>query len=175
MKETLIILTDLWGLDKAEWLNQYVDNLKDSFYIRIYDSCDLGSVDKYVDSKEELHSQFISGGIEKAAMTLLKKEKQKVNLLGFSIGGVIAWKTALLGLKTNKMILISSTRLRYEILKPRCDIKLYYGEHDHHKPSQDWFDSQKVECRIIPKGEHNVYRDSDMIKKVVEDITKQKL
>ena len=62
-----------------------------------------------------------------------------MDILGFSIGGYIAWKAALEGLKVRNLTAVSATRLRFETTKPDCKIALIYGEHDTFQPSIDWY------------------------------------
>ena len=46
MKPKLIILSDLWGKEKSNWVSDYVELLKNKFEIQYYDCCDLGGIDK---------------------------------------------------------------------------------------------------------------------------------
>ena len=56
----------------------------------------------------------MNSGIEIAVQTLLNKEKGEIKILAFSVGGTIAWKAALKGLKVSDLVAVSSNRLRYE-------------------------------------------------------------
>jgi hypothetical protein len=46
MKPRLIILSDLWGKEKSEWVKGYIEILESEFDIKFYDCCELGEVDK---------------------------------------------------------------------------------------------------------------------------------
>lgn len=163
MKPRLIILSDLWGKEKSHWIEDYIVLLVDKFDIHYYDCCELGNIDKTNYTQENLHNQFVNGGIERAVDALLIKEKKAVTVLAFSIGGTIAWKAALKGLKIEILVAISSTRLRYEAQVPNCKVKLYFGKEDIYKPDGSWFEN----CQILPeinknKG-HLMYVEKDFI------------
>lgn len=167
-KQRLIILSDLWGAKKLDWIEYYASILEKYFEIKFYDSCVLGDVSKEEYLEEKLHHQFVNGGIEKAVENLLKKETGNIIILGFSIGGSIAWKAGNLGLKIQNLFAISSTRLRYEIQKPSAKIELIYGENDAYKPGSDWFEKLKINVNFLPHEDHELYKK----KEIAEDICK---
>ena len=171
MKPRLLILSDFWGAEKAAWVNDYVENLSTDFEIQFYDSCDLGQIDKTEYVESNLHNQFVNGGIEIATKRLLKLEKKRINVLAFSIGGVIAWKAQLKGLKINNFYSISSTRLRYEKDKPEFQLKLYFGEKDNNRPTSDWFDRMDINPKIFKDKGHNLYSEINCINEICNDIT----
>lgn len=158
MKPRLIILSDLWGKHDANWVKNYTNPLSKYYDIHFYDACELGEIDTtdYIELK--LHQQFVNGGIEKAVLNLIDIEKNEISILAFSIGGTIAWKAGLSGLKINKLIALSSTRLRYEVNKPKCDIQVIYGELDKNKPTQEWLSEMSVYNEIIPNANHDFYK-----------------
>jgi len=160
MKKRLIILSDLWGDIKNDWIANYFNSLDAYFKITYYDCCELGNVDKNVESEEKIHSQFINNGINIAVEKLLKLELEEVDVLAFSIGGTIAWKGALNGLKINNLYAISATRLRYETEFPACNIKLSYGADDSFIPSFEWFNKMKLQFNIINGVGHEIYSDN---------------
>ncbi|MFK7947897.1 MAG: alpha/beta hydrolase [Saprospiraceae bacterium] len=157
-KPRLLILSDLFGQSKNNWENTYIQHFQNDFEIKYYDCCELGNVDKTIYTQENLHQQFVNFGIEKAVDNLLKLEKERVTILAFSIGGTIAWKAALQGLKVNKLIALSATRLRYETEKPNGTIQLFYGKNDRFQPNQDWFKKMKIEPKIIKNTNHEFYK-----------------
>jgi len=159
MKSRLIILSDLWGNEKSNWVSHYMNFLNPHFEIVFYDCCEIGNIDKSEYDQQSLHSQFIEHGIETAVEKLIALEPQKVNILAFSIGGTIAWKAGLKGLNINNLSAISSTRLRYETVKPDCNIELVYGEKDKFKPSVNWFETMGVNPEIIKNAKHEMYRE----------------
>ena len=172
MKPRLIILSDLWGKEKSNWVAGYVDLLNDKFEIQYYDCCDLGGIDKANYTEENLHSQFVNGGIEKAVTNLLKAEKNEIDVLAFSIGGTIAWKSALKGLNVRRLFAVSSTRLRYENEIPNGAIKGYYGENDSNTPSDDWFEKYSIDFEIIKNKEHSFYTEKDFATSICKEILK---
>lgn len=170
MKPRLIIVSDLWGFEKSEWIKEYIKLLEAQFEIQFYDSCDLGQIDKTEYEETKLHHQFVNGGIEIAAKRLLELEKNSSDVLAFSIGGVIAWKAHLNGLKINNFYTVSSTRLRYENSKPNFQLKLYYGEKDDHLPSSDWFDNMGLIPKIYKNIGHHLYTEIKYIMDICNDI-----
>lgn len=175
MKPDLLILSDLWGLENADWTQLYIENLQAHFNVSYYDVRELGQLnDSNKITASEIHTQFLEFGIEKAIHNLLKvKPNSLLNILAFSIGGTIAWKATLAGLKVEKMYLISSTRLRYEVQKPNCDIYLFYGENDAYQPSKDWLKKMKLDCKISSNAAHEFYR-AKKIANTICDIILQK-
>ena len=169
MKPKLLILSDLFGFDNSSWIKIYEELLKSDFQLVFYDSCKLAGINNVDLTEEELHSQFINGGINSAVNELLKLENEELNVLAFSIGGTIGWKAALKGLKINRLYAVSSTRLRYETKRPSCIIQLIFGEKDAFKPENVWFKKLNIEAEIIENGQHEIYTKED----VINDLCKQ--
>ena len=174
MREKLIIISDLWGKEKSEWLINYTRILEPKFDIVFYDSCELGQIDKSNYTQENLHNQFINGGIEKAVERLLEYEKLKINILAFSIGGTIAWNFGLKRDNINSLLCISSTRLRKEIKKPKGKLKLLFGENDEFKPKADWFKNMNLDHIILSGKGHQVYRELEFAERLSENLIKNK-
>lgn len=172
MKPRLIILSDLWGKEKSDWVLDYIELLKDKFEIQYYDCCELGEIDKTNYTEENLHSQFVNGGIENAVENLLKTEKYQIDILAFSIGGIIAWKSALKGLNVRSLFAVSSTRLRYEDKIPNGAIRLYYGENDSNKPNDNWFEKHSLDYEIIENKEHNFYTEKECATSICNEFLK---
>ncbi len=173
MKPKLIILSDLWGRKESTWIAYYVDILEKHFAITYYDCCELGGVDMLDYNEESLHSQFISGGIEKAIENLCHLERYPVSILGFSIGGYIAWKAALAGLKTQQIVAISSTRLRKETEKPNSNITLFFGENDPYQPTAKWFQEFKIKKKLITGEGHDFYTNPAFAELLSNEIIKR--
>lgn len=167
----LIVLSDLWGRRKSDWYVHYQSLLDSHFEIVYYDCCELANIDLSDFSEEKIHQQFTNGGVDRAVKALLDIEKDEVFVLGFSVGGLIAWKAALEGLMVNNLFAVSSTRLRYEVDQPSCDISLFYGEHDKFKPTPEWFAQQKLDMNIYPNQEHFFYS----LPEIADDICKKML
>lgn len=158
MKPRLLILSDLWGKERANWMSYYSEPLSKSFDIQYYDCCELGDIDKFIYTEEALHKQFVNGGLDRAIARLIELEQEDTHFLAFSIGGTIAWQFALKTGKVKSLYAVSSTRLRYETEKPEGKIKLWYGEADKHAPSQDWFDQLEIDHKIVRGQGHLIYR-----------------
>ncbi|KXX69425.1 hypothetical protein [Flammeovirga sp. SJP92] len=166
MKERLIILSDLWGKEKADWFIYYTKILETKFDITFYDSGDLGEIDKTNYEQEALHLQFLNGGIDKAVDNLIGLEKKPVKVLAFSIGGVIAWKYGLQTHNLKSLTCISSSRLRKESQKPQGKIHLYFGQEDLHIPAPDWLHKMGVPSQILKGKSHEMYREEQFAKVV---------
>jgi hypothetical protein len=157
-KPKLLIFSDLWGKEKGEWLTYYTSVLDDFFETTYYDCCELGEVDKTEFTERNLHAQLLNGGIDRAIRNLLLLETDSLNILAFSIGGYVAWKASLAGLKAQSIFAVSSTRLRTENEKPGAIIKLFYGENDSYKPEDHWFQDLELEYCILNNEGHDLYR-----------------
>lgn len=162
MKNNLIILSDIYGLSEQDWINNYVEALKPNYKITLFDSCQLAGLSTELD-KEKRHQAFVNGGIEKAVQSLNSKVTTDTAILGFSIGGTIAWRAALQNPKIKQLVLLSATRLRYETSKPNIPIRLYYGKKDQFKPQEDWFQQLDLKSTIIRKAQHEFYRENRAI------------
>ena len=90
--------------------------------------------------------------------------------MAFSIGGTIAWKACLIGLKIDNFYAVSSTRLRYETEKPNCYTNLFFGEKDVYKPSLDWHTSIGLKPNIFKDKEHQFYSEIENIEKICSEI-----
>ena len=172
MKPRLIILSDLWGTEESEWIESYIQRLRLKYDIHYYDCCELGKVDKTLGTEHSLHTQFVNDGIATAVQRLLELEDEAVEVLAFSIGGVIAWKAQRLGLKITTLHAISSTRLRYETQQPNCKFYLYFGENDDYKPSANWYSKMKLEPKLLKNKAHNFYIEIECIDEICRDYSK---
>ena len=170
--DRLILLSDLFGKTKAKWLPSYIEKLVPRFNVKFYDSCELAEIKNSNDRQEDLHRKFINGGIDKAVQNLLRLEKEKVNILAFSIGGTIAWKANLLGLDVQHFFAISSTRLRKENQIPNSKIKLYFGGQDMYQPDATWYDDKKVDHYIFKNAGHDLYTQEKYINQICEDLSR---
>ena len=75
--EKLIILSDLWGSLKSDWLPHYTEILEKHFEIEYYDCRELGEIDLKECTEEKIHQQFMNGGIDRAIKYLLKTDSLK--------------------------------------------------------------------------------------------------
>ncbi len=170
MAERLVVLSDMWGTKKGLWITSYLGYLQQHFDIVFYDCQQLANISLTVDSAENIHREFVNGGIDTAVAHLLKKESMPSHYLGFSTGGTVAWKANLLGLPMKSLYTISSTRLRLENEKPNCPMTLLYGEHDEYRPSGEWSKKTGAVMEVVPNFGHTLYTDEKNIKKVCGDL-----
>ena len=173
IKPRLLLISDLWGKEKSYWITYYTSILENHFDLKYYDSCDLGSIDKSDYIEENLHHQFVNGGIEKAVIQLVKEEKGNISVLGFSVGGLIAWKAGLSGLRIQNLYAISSTRLRYETEKPKGKIELFYGGNDNYKPDRSWFNKLELKEQYFENEEHELYKNKEIAENICKIIVEQ--
>ncbi len=167
------MLSDLWGKQKSAWVNSYMELLSPTFEIIYYDSCTLGEINLINYSENAIHQQFINGGIDTAVTNLLEKEKREITILAFSIGGTIAWKAGLKGLKISNFFAVSSTRLRYETAKPNCPIYLCFGDLDNYRPAAGWFKGLAVANFYTLNNEtHHLYKNEICIKLICDKLIK---
>lgn len=171
MKPRLLIISDLFGFNSNTWIDAYVKVFEKTFEIVLYDSQELSEIENTDCSEKELHSQFVNGGLEKAVENLLSLENETAHVLAFSVGGTIAWKAGLKGLRIKKLVAVSSTRLRKETTKPNSSIELLFAEKDVSKPSIRWFQKMELNPVIINNSQHSFYTDTkniELIKNLLE-------
>lgn len=157
IKPRLLILSDLFGGKNPKWIKCYIEILEFKFDIQYYDVLKLGKIDTSDLDEKNIHTQFLNTGIDKAVQNLLNLEKGKVTVLGFSIGGIIAWKSSLKGLNVSQLIAVSSTRLRFETEIPNCKIKLYFGSKDLNLPDLQWFFDLQISNQFFENQDHQFY------------------
>lgn len=170
MKKEIIVITDIWGMSKSDWIDQYVLSLERNYQVSIYDSHKLGLIDATNLSEKAIHEQFINGGIDRAVEKLINQRPSIFSVIGFSIGGLIAWRACLQGFKVETLIAVSSTRLRYEKEKPNCNLFLIYGQEDKYKPDENWFTTLNVNHVIIEGQGHEVYKNSEIIPHLLQKL-----
>lgn len=167
-KDRLIILSDLWGKQRSDWVKYYTEPLNQQFDVQYYDCCELGSVDTSNYTEEALHHEFVQYGIDRAVARLTELEKGPVHILAFSVGGTIAWKFGLMTGNIQSLHAVSSTRLRYEDQKPDGHVKLYFGASDPFRPSEDWFNELSIEVQIISGQNHELYTNSQFASALID-------
>ncbi len=148
----------------------YSEGLKKNYTLQVYDSCQLAGISTMHSTPEERHRKFITGGIEKAVQNLVSKVSTKAFILGFSIGGTLAWKAVLNGLTSPGLFLISATRLRYEKEKPAVPIQLYYGENDRYRPKNSWFTKMALQPQTVARKGHAFYRHKKMAALLIDEL-----
>jgi len=102
----------------------------------------------------------------------MELEKGKINILAFSVGGLIAWKAGLIGLEIENLYAISSTRLRYETEKPNGNLKIYFGSKDNYKPKEDWSNNLNISSLIIQNKNYEMYKEVGFANEICNKIIK---
>lgn len=166
----LILLSDLWEKTKSDWIYQYIDVLQPHFEVAVYYSTELAEITATELSKEKLHQRFITGGIEKAIQNLLRYEKDIYAIVGFSMGGFIAWESCCAGLKANFLFTISATRIRFEKQQPATNINLYFGEKDPFIPTNTWVREMELPLILLPGQTHDMYKEADVVSIISKEI-----
>ncbi|WP_010522779.1 hypothetical protein [Aquimarina agarivorans] len=159
-------------MNKSEWVYAYEQLLESAFDLRLYDCRTLGGIERPISTKSDLHCQFTNGGIDVAVKNLTQLEKEEVDVLAFSVGGTIAWKACLQGLKIKNLYAISATRLRHESKKPSCNTRLYYGSLDNYVPAFEWFKQHCMTPTIFKNKYHELYTELDCIQRICGDINR---
>ena len=163
----VVILSDLWGFRSDFPLEDtYRKYLPKHWKVEYFDSTLLGDIPRSITSQDEIHNHFVQGGIKRASLALSQQIKDIDYLIGLSIGGMIAWKSAL-ETPPRHLICISATRLRKEVEKPNCPIYLFYGEHDVYKPSKEWVQKLAVKGVTYIDGGHDIYKYPEVIKQIL--------
>lgn len=163
MESPIILISDLHGNTPHEKLTSFLGGWK----IQAFDSRQLAHLPMDLfGNKEAIHRAFTAFGIERAAKQLLIELSLGLNpiVVGFSVGGVIAWRAALRGLPIRKLILFSATRLRYETQRPNCPIGLYYGQKDAYQPSAAWAAHLGLDKKVIADVGHDFYQEADQLR-----------
>lgn len=169
MKRKLWILSDINTKSNEKWINNYINLLNTDFDVSYFNIRDLADIPLDKADIEAVHQDFLAFGIDKTVSYLLTQNTTPDILLGFSLGGTIAWKYAL---KKNISYLfaISSTRLRYENQVPNSEIYLELGELDVYKPRIDWFKNKTFNYNIRANSEHEFYKETGYIQELTKKI-----
>jgi len=165
----IVILSDIWG----NYFPNYNQLRSPDQNITAYDSVNLSGIEWQGSATANLHEQMVSHGIDHAVQKLLQLETEPKNYIGCSVGGLIIWKAALLGLPVNNVLTFSSTRLRFEKDYPPCPYILYFGSNDDYIPDASWRQKMGIEnCRMIT-GDHEFYRNEKLIKPILDNLIAQ--
>jgi len=170
MAERLVVLSDMWGAKKGLWITSYLGYLQQYFDIVFYDSQQLANINPTIETSENIHNEFVNGGIDTAVAHLLKKESAPSHYLAFSTGGTIAWKAGLAGLPMKSLYNVSATRLRLETKPMQGNVTLLYGENDANRPTQEWADDLGMPMELATNFGHELYTDEKIIQKVCQDL-----
>jgi hypothetical protein len=166
-KPRLVVLSDLYGNSNEPWMEAYRNALNAQFTVVEYDCRELAEIAHL--NPDELHHAFTNGGIQRAVSNLRVAEPTEIWLLGFSVGGTIAWKFALES-ASRALFAVSATRLRYETKAPSCRKTLYFGELEEFGPQNQWFNSMYIQPVVIPNQGHECYKNSNAIGLICDQI-----
>jgi len=161
MKERLLLISDLWGFQNSQWMDLYIDQLSQDFEVSIFDCYLQSEIDPAHTSEAAIHQYFLKEGIAICSKKLAQISIKKTSILAFSIGGTIAWKTALKGVEFNTFFAVSATRLRLENKRPTGNIHLFYGTEDNSRPNEAWFEQNNISYTLFYEKKHNLYMNSD--------------
>lgn len=164
--KTLLVLSDLWGTPKSDWVHQYTKLLNEKYNVEYIDCTVLAELDLSDYTQEALHQQFVNGGIDRAVQNLKSKITTEVHILAFSVGGTIGWQCALITPFIQKLVCVSSTRLRKEVQKPTCETVLFFGEQDAFAPKTAWFEGMKLVPTLLENKTHDMYKESQVASRV---------
>ena len=128
--------------------------------------------DIFGSSEEEWMKEYVrrlSPYFQIAVETLRIRLDAPDAILGFSVGGTIAWKYAL-EYPNARVCLISATRIRNEELKPSGPIHLYFGESEVHGPDQEWFNKHGLIPSIVKNEGHECYKVGHLIQQTCTNL-----
>jgi pimeloyl-ACP methyl ester carboxylesterase len=162
----------MWGAKKGLWITSYLGYLQQYFDIVFYDCQQLASIDLAVETEENVREAFQQGGTETAIAHLLNKEGQdSAHFLAFGIGGFLAWKAGLQGLKMKSLYAVSSPGMSLETQKLDCRTTLLYGGNDSAAPGEAWELSMGgVALEKVPHFGHELYSDDKIIQKICQEL-----
>jgi hypothetical protein len=107
---------------------------------------------------EDLHRALVEGGFDVAAAKALDLFKEADLGVGYSSGGAVLWKSVLCGLQLQRLVCISSTRLRDEdpnriVIPTLTD----FGGRDAARPPASWGTGGNLHVLHLPQAEHAFY------------------
>ncbi|OAJ34142.1 hypothetical protein [Piscirickettsia salmonis] len=172
-QKNAIIASDMYGIFdlNQKKLNYIVDTekllIKCGYNVTVCSVPNIAGITNF--TKESMHSQYISTGIERAAHTLAESCLSYDLAIGFSVGGTVFWKASKYFDKfTKELICVSSTRLRYEKEPIIAKTHLIYGGNDIYKPDIMCMKALANSYQILDKLEHEFYRSYDIRKIICE-------
>lgn len=150
-----IVLTDINGLPSAETC--FLANRGGPASVERVGLAELLGVSH---PGEELYRYLIQGGFDAAAARVAEHFGDARIGLGYSSGGVVLWKSVLRGLRLERLICISSTRLRDEdpTAMPIPTLAIF-GDRDRSRPPPSWGDGSRVERLLLRGAEHAFYAE----------------
>ncbi|AKP74354.1 hypothetical protein Psal006b_01085 [Piscirickettsia salmonis] len=166
-KKNAIIASDMYGAfnPNHQNINYIIETekllVKRGYDVTIFSVPDIAGITTF--TKESMHSQYISTGVEKAARTLAENYLSYDLAIGFSVGGTVFWKASEYFNKfTKELICVSSTRLRYEKKSIAAKTHLIYGGNDLYKPDIMCMQTLADSYQILDGLEHEFYHSYDL-------------
>jgi len=108
---------------------------------------------------ETLHRRLVDGdGFARAARHLIDLAEHADVALGYSAGGMVLWQSVLFGLSIDRLICISSTRLRQvSAAAVPIPVLAVFGEEDRNRPPDAWGTCSHVQTYVISGAGHDFY------------------
>ncbi|WP_445503202.1 alpha/beta hydrolase [Microvirga sp. G4-2] len=150
-----IVLTDINDLPSQETC--FLSGLRGSISVK---RVGLGELLGVPHHGEELYRALVLGGFDAAAARVLECFGDAEVGLGYSSGGAVLWKSVLRGLRLNRLVCISSTRLKDEdphaMPIPALTV---FGDQDHSRPTTCWSEGSRLEKLLLPGAGHSFYAE----------------
>lgn len=152
----LLVVTDIHGQPGVADCLSHRLSRREQTVVRTIGLSELLGVDC---TGESLHRHLVEGdGFVRAAKRLVDLAEPADAALGYSAGGMVLWQGVLHGLLLDRLICISTTRLRQAsagaIPIPTLAV---FGENDANRPADAWGTCSRVQTYIISGAEHDFY------------------
>jgi hypothetical protein len=112
----------------------------------------------------DLHSHlFERDGMQAATSRLRGFSGSDLVGIGFSAGGTALWQAVSQGLELQKLVCVSSTRLRFERVSLHIPTHTFWGELDENRPDEEWCHTIPASSHVYDGLAHGFYQDGDGI------------
>src|SRR5579862_2651924 len=158
-----IILSDIYGFsNESNADDRYLQRTaiflqKMGYSTHIFSLLQLAKLS--AKSENDADSAFVAEIIEQSAANLAAVKLSCDLCIGFSAGGTVLWNMVAEGkLKTDKLVCISSTRLRHITDIAPYPALVIFGQLDEFAPTHEKLESLKCNYKIVPGFDHNFYK-----------------
>ena len=163
MSLNAIILSDIYGFSSETDVDDYYLQKTAQFLQSIGYSTTIFSLlqlaNLSIKNGKEVDTAFVTEIIERSVVNLTDKKLNCDLCIGFSAGGIVLWKMITEDkLKTDKLVCISSTRLRQFTEVAPCPTLAIFAQEDKFAPTQEKLESLKCYYKIVPHSNHDFYR-----------------